>query len=66
MPSKSVKQRNYIFALRNQYKDIEHTPDNKKWIWETAFNTIEKKKKGCSIDKTNIFFTYYMDKVFSK
>ena len=45
MPSKSVKQRNYIFALRNQYKDIEHTPDDKKWIWETAFNTIEKKKE---------------------
>ena len=42
MPSKTVKQRNYIFYLRGKYKTKEKTPEKDKWIWEADWNEIEE------------------------
>lgn len=41
MPSKSVKQRNLIFAIRNKYKDKKNTPKKWKWVWGDEWLKVE-------------------------
>jgi len=42
MPSKSKKQRNWIFHLRGKYKTQKNTPEKYKWIWEKEWEQIEE------------------------
>jgi len=42
MPSKSTKQRNYIFFLRGKYKSKENTPESQKWIWDQGWLKIKE------------------------
>lgn len=46
MPSKSDKQRRYIFALRSKYKSKSNTPKEDMWIWEKDWDKIQEKKKS--------------------
>ena len=41
MPSKSEKQRKFIFARRSQYKTKENTPEKFKWVWEKDWEKID-------------------------
>lgn len=44
MPSKTEKQRNYIFYLRGKYKSKDKTPDKDKWIWDSGWEQVEEQK----------------------
>jgi hypothetical protein len=45
MPAKSQKQRNMIFARRNQYGSKKNTPKNWEWIWDEGFENKGKLPK---------------------
>jgi hypothetical protein len=51
MPSKSDKQRKYIFFLRNKYGSKSNTPEAQKWIWEPAWKKVESIKENLMIRK---------------
>jgi hypothetical protein len=42
MPSKTEKQRKYIFYKRSLYKNKKNTPKSWKWIWEKGWNQIKE------------------------
>jgi hypothetical protein len=44
MPSKSVKQRNFILHLRSKYKNPKNTPEKYKWIWDDEWLVVDRSK----------------------
>ena len=40
MPSRTNKQRRFIFAKRGKYKSSKNTPDNWKWIWNDDWTHV--------------------------
>ena len=42
MPSKSEKQRRFIYAIRNKYKKKKDTPKKWKWVWNDEWLKIEE------------------------
>ena len=45
MPSKSKKQRDFVFSLRDKYKTVDKTPKKYKWVWNKDWEKIEPKSK---------------------
>jgi len=43
MPSSSIKQRNYIFYLRNKYKNKSNTPSKYSFIWDSSWEQIAER-----------------------
>lgn len=53
MPSKTKKQRNFIFYKRSKYKNKNNTPKSWKWIWGKEWKHI----KETYIKSFNDFFS---------
>jgi len=43
MPSRSEKQRNFIFAKRSEYKTKSNTPEDWQWVWDSEWEKIEER-----------------------
>jgi hypothetical protein len=43
MPSRSERQRNFIFAKRGEYKTKSDTPEDWKWVWNDEWEKIEER-----------------------
>lgn len=61
MPSKSKKQRKFIFAKRNQYKTKANTPKKWQWIWNDEWEKIEE-----AISLLPISYKYIQELLFEK
>lgn len=63
MPSKSDKQRRYIFALRSKYKSKSNTPKEHLWIWEKGWENVQenKKTKDLGYNETYEILTIFRD-----
>jgi hypothetical protein len=57
LPSKTEKQRNYIFFLRGKYKNKSNTPEKDRWIWNSEWETIEEQDLETK-DKMNSTYGY--------
>jgi hypothetical protein len=61
MPSKTEKQRRYVYYLRDKYKDKSFTPQKYKWIWNDEWLQIKeelmKPYKRQFIEKTQFNIT---------
>ncbi len=42
MPSKTKKQRTWIFTQRSKYKSKDNTPEDMKWIWKSDWEKVEE------------------------
>lgn len=44
MPSKTEKQRKYVYFLRGKYKTKKDTPEKYKWVWNDEWLKVEEMK----------------------
>jgi hypothetical protein len=44
MPSKTPRQRRFIFAKRRQYKRHDKTPKKWKWIWNEEWTKLAESR----------------------
>ena len=58
MPSKSQKQRRWIFYLRGKYKSKENTPKKYKFIWEKSWEEISEE-----YETTSKYLNIYLEMV---